>query len=173
MPLADAVIAELEREAASTTRILERVPTDKLDWTPHPKSMSLGQLAWHIASLPKAGIVGLRVGERDVALARPDPRPNDATDIVKAFHQNVADLKEVLSNTDDAVLLNERFSFKNNGEVVTSFPKMAMLRTVLLNHSYHHRGQLTVYLRLLDIPVPAMYGRSADENAFERPKAKS
>ena len=168
MRLAEPIIAELEREAASTVRILERVPTDKLDWTPHAKSMSLGALAWHIASLPKMAIGGLRVGERDVAQARPDPRPADATDIVAAFRQNVADLKQVLSQTEDATLLNERFAFKNNGEVVSSFPKLAFLRTVLLNHSYHHRGQLTVYLRLLDIPVPAMYGRTADESLFER-----
>lgn len=168
MALADSVISELEREAASTARILERVPTDKLDWAPHAKSMSLGALAWHIASLPKMAIGGLRTGERDVAQARPDPRPAEATDIVAAFKQNVADLKEVLSKTPDATLLNERFAFKNNGEVVTSFPKMGFLRTVLLNHSYHHRGQLTVYLRLLDVPVPAMYGRTADENLFQR-----
>ena len=168
MKLADAIVAELDREAASTSRILERVPSDKLDWSPHPKSMSLGQLAWHIASLPKAAIGGLKMGERDVAHARPDPRPDNATDMVAAFQKNVADLKEVLSQTEDATLLNERFAFKNNGAVVNSFPKLGFLRTVLLNHSYHHRGQLTVYLRLLDVPVPAMYGRTADENLFER-----
>lgn len=168
MSLAQTIVAELDREAVSTARILERVPADKLDWTPHAKSMALGQLAWHIASLPKNAAAMLRSGERDVANARPDPRPAQVGDIVEAFRQNVAELKELLGATGDAVLLNERFAFKRNGEVLTSFPKIAMLRTVLLNHSYHHRGQLTVYLRLLDVPVPAMYGTTADENMFER-----
>lgn len=168
MSLAETIVAELEREAVSTVRILERVPGDKLDWKPHEKSSAIGQLAWHIASLPKNAASMLRSGERDIALARPDPRPDQPGDIVDAFRRNVGELKETLSSMDDAMLLNERFSFKNNGEVVTSMPKIAMLRTILLNHSYHHRGQLSVYLRLLDIPVPAMYGRSADENLFDR-----
>lgn len=167
MALADAFIAEVEREGASTARILERVPKDKLAWRPHPKSSSLGELAWHIASLPAGAIVMLRDGERDVSKARPSTMPPDP-DFVATFQQNVTNLKDVLSKTDDQVLLNERFAFKNAGEVVASMPKLAMIRTVLLNHSYHHRGQLTVYLRLLDVPVPAMYGRSADENTFER-----
>lgn len=168
MRLADAIIAELEREAVSTARILERVPPDKLDWAPHAKSMKLGQLAWHIATLPKSAIGALKSGERDVTKARPDTTPATIGDIVAEFRRNVADLKQTLSVTEDATLLNERFAFKRNDEVVTSFPKLAMLRTVLLNHSYHHRGQLTVYLRLLDVPVPAMYGTSADENLFTR-----
>lgn len=164
----DALVAELDREAKSTERILQAVPADKLDWQPHAKSMTLGRLAWHIASLPKNAILGLDLGERDVALARPDPQPDTAVNIVNAFKQNVADLKERLSKTDDSTLMTERFAFKNKGEVVTSFPKAAFLRTVLLNHSYHHRGQLTVYLRLLDVPVPAMYGTTADENLLQR-----
>ena len=168
MSLAETIVAELEREAVSTVRMLERVPADKLDWTPHAKSSALGQLAWHIASLPKNAIGMLRTGERDFALARPDPRPEQPGDMVEAFRRNVAELKETLSSMDDKTLLNERFSFKRNGEVLISMPKIAALRTILLNHSYHHRGQLSVYLRLLDVPVPAMYGTSADENLFER-----
>ena len=168
MSLAETIVAELEREGASTARILERVPGDKLDWKPHAKSSAIGQLAWHIASIPKNAAAMLRSGERDFALARPDPRPDSPGDIVEAFRRNVADVKETLSAMDDAMLLNERFSFKRDGEVLLSMPKIAMLRTILLNHSYHHRGQLSVYLRLLDVPVPAMYGTSADENLFDR-----
>jgi uncharacterized damage-inducible protein DinB len=166
--IADTLIAELDRESKSTERILAAVPADKLAWSPHAKSMSLGQLAWHIASLPKMAIGGLRTGERDIANARPDPQPDNPGDIASAFRQNVSDLKTALSGIEDATLMTEKFAFKNAGEVVTAMPKAAFLRTVLLNHSYHHRGQLTVYLRLLDVPVPAMYGRSADENAFVR-----
>ncbi len=167
MRLIDPLVAELDRESVSTERILAVVPADKLDWLPHPKSMALGQLAWHIASLPKAAILGLQTGERDVSQARPPQRPENPGDMVQVFRQNVIDLKDALSKTTDETLLKERFAFKKGDEVLTSFPKIAMLRTVLLNHTYHHRGQLTVYLRLLDVPVPAMYGRSADENAFD------
>lgn len=167
MALADALMSEIEREGAGTERILGRVPADKLDWRPHPKSMSLGELAWHIANMPAVAIIGLAEGERDIATARPSPRP-DKPDFVATFKANIAKLKDAMSKTSDATLINEKFSFKNSGEVITSFPKIAFLRTVLMNHSIHHRGQLTVYLRLLDVPVPAMYGRSADENGFER-----
>ena len=166
--IAEHLISEIEREAKSTERILGVVPADKLDWKPHTKSMSLGDLAWHIAILPKNAILGLEVGERDVATARPTPRPANTGDIVAGFKQNIVDLRAVLSAFDDQRLLTEKFAFKNSGEVVTAFPKAAFIRTVMMNHSIHHRGQLTVYLRLLDVPVPAMYGRSADENAFER-----
>ena len=167
MSLAGALIAELDRESQSTLRLLQAVPADKLDWKPHTKSMSLGQLAWHIANLPQNAVGGLRTGERDVATARPAAAPENA-EFVAAFQKNLAELRDVLSTTEDATLLTERFAFKNNGEVVTSFPKLGFIRTVYLNHTYHHRGQMTVYLRLLDVPVPALYGRTADENGFER-----
>ncbi len=166
MGLAQSLIAELEREAKSTQRMLQRVPQDKLDWQPHPKSMTLGQLAWHIASLPANAVRGLREGKREVSGARPSPR--EGSDFVGTFRRNLDDLKAALSATPDEVLLKERFSFVLNGEPVTSFPKLALIRTVMMNHSIHHRGQLSVYLRLLDVPVPATYGTSADENAFER-----
>ena len=167
MPLADAIIAELDREGKSTARILERVPREKLAWKPHAKSMSLGQLAWHIANLPIAALRMLREGRVEVGQARPAAAPDEAQDLVEVFQRNLETLKNALLETSDAALM-ERFSFTRDGEPVTSFPKLGMIRTVLMNHSYHHRGQLTVYLRLLDIPVPAMYGRSADESAFDR-----
>src|SRR2546428_2124666 len=166
MGLAQSLIAEVEREAKSTERMLERVPQEKLDWQPHPKSMTLGQLAWHIASLPANAERGLREGKREVSGARPSPR--EGSDFVGTFRRNLDDLKAALSATPDEVLLTERFSFALHGEPVTSFPKLALIRTVMMNHSIHHRGQLSVYLRLLDVPVPATYGTSADENAFER-----
>ena len=166
MRLAESLIAELDREAKSTERILDRVPQDKLEWQPHPKSMSLGQLAWHIATLPASVMRGLAEGKREVSGSRPSAR--EGSDFVGTFRKNLSDLKAVLSATPDEVLLKERFAFVRNGEPVVSFPKLGLIRTVLMNHSIHHRGQLTVYLRLLDVPVPAMYGTSADENAFER-----
>jgi uncharacterized damage-inducible protein DinB len=167
MPLADAIIAELDHEGKSTARILERVPREKFAWKPHAKSMSLGQLAFHIANLPNAALRMLREGRVEVGKARAAADPDETQDLVEVFQRNLETLKDALSETSDATLM-ERFSFTRDGEPLTSFPKLGMLRTVLLNHSYHHRGQLTVYLRLLDIPVPAMYGRSADESAFDR-----
>jgi uncharacterized damage-inducible protein DinB len=166
MRIADSLIAELEREAKSTVRILERVPLDRLEWKPHEKSMSIGQLAWHIATLPRGGVGGLREKKREVSLSRPPARAGD--DLVGTFTTCVAELKAALTETSDETLLKERFCFVRNGETVVSFPMIGLIQTVILNHSIHHRGQLSVYLRLLDVPVPAMYGTSADENMFDR-----
>ena len=166
MRIAEGLIAELEREAKSTVRILERVPADRLEWQPHEKSMSIGQLAWHIATLPRNGVLGLREKKREVGLARPSARTGD--DLVGTFRTCVEELKAELTATSDETLLKERFSFVRNGETVVSFPLVGLIQTVVLNHSIHHRGQLSVYLRLLNIPVPAMYGTSADESMFDR-----
>ena len=165
MPLADAILAEVDREGKSTVKILERVPADKVDWRPHAKSRSLGELAWHIANLPANAVRMLREGRLEVGSARPPTLPPGETDFAGVFQRNVEMLRNALAETSDATLM-ERFSFTRQGEPVVSFPKLGMLRTVLLNHGYHHRGQLTVYLRLLDVAVPAIYGRSADEEAF-------
>src|SRR6185295_3207487 len=105
--IADSLIAELDRESKSTERILSVVPADRLDWAPHAKSMSVGKLAWHIASLPKNAILGLTIGERDIATAKPEPQPDNPGDIAAAFRKNVADLKDVLSKFDDATLMSE------------------------------------------------------------------
>jgi uncharacterized damage-inducible protein DinB len=164
MRIADSLIAELEREAKSTRRMLERVPPDRLEWKPHEKSMSIGQLAWHIATLPRNGVVGLREKKREVGLSRPSARTGD--DLVGTFTTCVAELKSALSEISDETLLKERFSFVRNGEKVLDFPLIGLIQTVILNHSIHHRGQLSVYLRLLDVPVPATYGTSADESIF-------
>ncbi len=164
MAISEALIAELEREGKSTERILGRVPAEKAGWRPHAKSMTLGELAWHIARLPLGAVEGLRNGKRDTAVSRPSAQAG--SDFVGEFRRNLDALKSELASTSDAALLNERFSFLKGDEVLASFPKIGFLRTVMINHSIHHRGQLTVYLRLLDLSVPAMYGRSADESAF-------
>jgi uncharacterized damage-inducible protein DinB len=166
MRIADSLIAELEREAKSTARMLERVPADRLEWKPHEKSMSIGQLAWHIAILPRLGARGLKEKKREVGQARPTPREGD--DLVGTLKASVAELKEALAATSDEALLKERFAFERNGEKVVDFPLIGLIQTVILNHSIHHRGQLSVYLRLLNIPVPPMYGTTADESAFDR-----
>lgn len=163
MALAHAILRELEVESHSTIRLLECVPADKLDWTPHAKSMTLGQLAWHVATIPERAAIFLKNGTFDVANARPqEARPGTPADIVAAFRQNLANIQQMLGAMDDEAM-KEPFSLLRNGQPMQTFPKAAMLRSIFLNHTYHHRGQLSVYLRLLDIPLPATYGSSADE----------
>ncbi len=167
MTLAESLIAELEREGQGTGKILQRVPMDRIDWKPHAKSMSLGQLAWHIATLPRSGVIRLREKKREVTGGGVRPGPAGRDDLAATFQQSLEALKAELSATSDQTLMQERFSFVRNGEPIVSFPLLGMIRTVIINHSIHHRGQLTVYLRLLEVSVPAMYGTTADESAFD------
>jgi len=162
MPIINSILGELDHEAKSTTRVLERIPEDHLSWAPHAKSSSLGKLAWHIASLPKTVRAMLRNGTFDVTQARPRQMPENAASIVEEFQHNHAETREYLETlTDD--FLKEPFTMMRGETTVTTIPKIAVIRNILMNHIYHHRGQLTVYLRLLDIPLPAIYGTSADE----------
>ncbi|HEV2386075.1 MAG TPA: DinB family protein [Candidatus Acidoferrales bacterium] len=163
-PIVEPILSEFREEVPATRRALERVPPDKLGWKPHPKSRSLGELAMHIASIPG---MAERVAKFDefTAGGAPPPSANTAEDIRAAFEKNVRAAEEILGNmTDEAALGNWRFLFK--GKEIFSRPRVAVLRRILLNHLYHHRGQLSVYLRLLDVPVPMVYGPTADENPF-------
>ncbi len=162
MPIINAFLGEIDHEAKSTTRVLERVPADRLTWTPHPKSSSLGKLAWHIASIPKTVQNLLRAGQFDLSQARPAAPPESTDQIVEEFHRNHADTRAYLETLSDE-FLHEPFSMVRGGQPIMTIPKVAVIRNILMNHTYHHRGQLSVYLRLLDIPVPAVYGTSADE----------
>ena len=164
MKLAESIVAELEIESQITKRLLERIPEDKLSWKPHSKSHSLGQLALHIASAP--GNVAAAAA-KDVA-ELPDfvqRQPSDRQEILDTFSKSVAEAKETLKKMDDARML-ETWSATKNGKVMMSVPRIGFIRPILLNHLYHHRGQLSVYLRLLDVPVPSIYGPSADDNPF-------
>ena len=157
---------EIDQEAVITRRVLERVPPDKLSWKPHPKSMSLGQLAFHVASIPGNISKLAQLEEFDASAANFDrPSPNDTAEILTALHASLNTVKEYLHDvSESAALGNWRLTFQ--GKEVFAIPRVALLRTIMLNHWYHHRGQLSVYLRLLDVPVPVIYGRSADENPF-------
>jgi len=162
MRIADPILGELDFEARSTRRILERIPDDKLSWTPHDKSMTLGRLAWHLATIPKrvAELIG---GDTfDLSSARPAPAADTASDIVAEFDRNMTAVRAAIDSLDNEAI-RAPFHITKHGEPVTTIPKVSMIRSILMNHSYHHRGQLSVYLRLLDVPVPAMYGTSADE----------
>jgi uncharacterized damage-inducible protein DinB len=164
MAIADALIGELEQEAATTRRVLERVPVDKLSWKPHDKSMSLGTLAQHVASIP----------DWTARMAVPNPATfpesfeqepvSSVEQLLLAFDGSVAKAKEIVGGFDDAAMM-ETWSVAA-GEKTMSMPRIGWLRAIMLNHWYHHRGQLSVYLRLLDVAVPSIYGPSADENPF-------
>ena len=158
------LIQEFEAEAKTTRRVLERVPSDKLTWTPHAKSMSLGKLAMHLATAPGA-ISGWPVADRFEFGGNPPPHPTSTDQIVAAHDSGVARVKENLLKIGDAGL-GTSWTASAGGKTLMTMPKAAVLRTLLMNHTYHHRGQLSVYLRLLDVPVPSIYGPSADENPF-------
>lgn len=165
MRIIDPMLGELDHEAKATIRMLERVPGDKLAWTPHPKSMPVGKLAWHIATIPARVAVMLREGVFDLGGARPPDPPDQVPAIVSAFQRHTAEVRVLLEQLDDEAA-RRPFTMKRGEQVLMQIPTIAMLRNILLNHTYHHRGQLSMYLRLLDIPVPATYGTSADENPF-------
>jgi uncharacterized damage-inducible protein DinB len=163
MNLIDPVLSELAHEAGTTRRLLERVPAQRLTWAPHKKSMTLGRLATHIAELP--GWVGSIVekDEFDIGTSGYVP-PTLATvgEIVAMFDKNVAMATESLKRQgNDRLLAN--WQFKKSGQVMMQMPRLAMIRSFLMNHLIHHRGQLSVYLRLQDVPLPSIYGPTADE----------
>ncbi len=169
MRLIDPILMEFDRECSTTRKVLERVPADKFSWKPHAKSYSLGQLANHIAGLPHWVGGSLLPGEFDMAKAGPDAgkpkEPASREALLETFESSVRDAKSAMAQLDDARALGP-WTFRNGPMVIMEMPRLAFVRTILLNHSIHHRGQLTVYLRLLDVPLPSVYGPTADENPF-------
>lgn len=156
-------IAELKREAASTKRILERVPEGKFDWKPHEKSMTLGRLASHVAELPGFLNSILTMDEFDFAKGHYKPSfANTPEELMNVFQQKIGEVVHTLQNTSDEKML-ANFTLRNGDHVFPAIPRTVAVRSMALNHIIHHRGQIAVYLRLLDIPVPGMYGPSADE----------
>jgi uncharacterized damage-inducible protein DinB len=162
MPLADAMIPEFDHEMATTRKLLERVPEEQIDWKPHVKSWTLGQLAQHVATLPMWGSVTLNQAELDLGAGGETPTLRTRADLLEAFDRHVADTRGALAGRTDAELMAP-WTLKNHGQVVFSMPKAAVWRSFVINHLVHHRGQLSVYLRLQDVPVPSIYGPSADE----------
>ncbi len=158
----DDLLAELEQEAHATRRVLERVPDAQLDWRPHERSFTLGQLAMHVATLPGAIADLATRGSFDVGSPIPRPGASGADQLVATLDESVAHARKVIAAMDDASLATPWHAV--DGErVLLTVPTAALLRTTLLNHWYHHRGQLTVYLRQTGAQVPGLYGPSADE----------
>jgi uncharacterized damage-inducible protein DinB len=165
MKIVDSIIAELDREAETTRRVLQRVPDEKLTWQPHPKSMSLGQLANHIARIPGGVSTIVTRNEFEAPDFNNVPSPASAAELIPTLEGSLAEARSILSGFDDAAL-HANWRLVRKGKEIFSSPRIGVIRTILLNHWYHHRGQLSVYLRLLDIPLPSIYGPSADENPF-------
>jgi uncharacterized damage-inducible protein DinB len=169
MPMIDALLPEFEHEMANTRRVLERVPDNRLDWRPHPKSWTMGALATHVATLPSWTVETLNRSELDLNPGgQPAPRTPEAKsreELLERFDGHVAAARSALASTTDAALFAP-WSLLDNGKCLMTLPRAAVLRSFVLSHIIHHRAQLGVYLRLNDIPVPAIYGPSADEAAF-------
>lgn len=165
MAIKDAIVPEFEYEMATTRKLLERIPEQDADWKPHPKSMSLGQLGAHIAQLPMWGLVTMKDTELDMnppggpVYAVPDYNSTAAN--LQAFDENVRGAREALAGSDEDYMVP--WTLKDAGNELFTLPRVAVVRTWVLNHVIHHRGQLAVYLRLRDVPVPSIYGPSADE----------
>jgi len=166
MSLSEPIAAELRREAATTRRMLERVPQDKLAWRPHEKSMTLGRLAGHIAELPSLVVATLTQDEVDFAAGKFQPfAASNVSELLEKFDKNVAEAAEALKDQPDEHLL-KTWRLRSGEQVFFELPRVAVLRSMGLNHIIHHRGQLSVYLRLLDVPLPSVYGPTADEALF-------
>lgn len=162
----DALLDELEMEAPATRRVLERIPADKLDWRPHAKSWTLGQLALHVAKVPgnvaamsKATVFPVDEGKSHEA------QPTNVSEILGGFEASLEEARAIYGGYDDATAQGD-WSATFNGNTILSMTRLGVIRMIGLNHWYHHRGQLMVYLRLLNVPLPPVYGPTADENPF-------
>ena len=162
---------EFRAEAATTKRVLDRVPEEKLGWKPHETSMSLGQLALHIATVP-GGIC--RITKPDSFDASKNdfnqPQPLHMEEVLTALDESIRTVEETLQGCSESHAQADWHLLAGDTELM-SLPRATVWRSLLLNHWYHHRGQLSVYLRMLNVPIPSIYGPSGDENPFSRGEA--
>ena len=164
MSIAKSILPEFNHEMANTRKLLERVPEEQGAWKPHPKSYSLGELAMHIANIPTWVVVTLKQDSLEFDAANRGPKPAFETrrTLLERFDDNVFAAVSAIADADDDEM-RKPWTLKNGDKVMFSLPKVAVLRSFIVNHLIHHRGQLTVYLRLKNVPLPAIYGNSADE----------
>lgn len=160
--IAQEFLAEFETQAPITRRFLERLPEDKLTWKPHEKSMTAGQLAYHIASTPGGIVRFVQTNPAQAPEFAKFHQPASCEEIMKAFDESIAVVREILPTIDDAEMA-ETWRLVAGGKEVLAQPRAQFLRDVLFSHIYQHRGQFGVYLRILNLPVPASWGPSADE----------
>ena len=169
----DTLLPEFDHEIANTRKVLERVPEDRPEFRPHDRSMTLARLAGHVAGLPYWGLLALTRNEVDLAPREPDDADADVqvmlggvmtsrAGMLDAFDAIAAELRTRLTDVPDDLLL-QKWTLKKGGHVLLTMPRLSVLRLLFLNHMIHHRAQLGVYLRLNDVPVPPLYGPTADE----------
>lgn len=164
LPLRTLALGDLPHELTNTRKVLERIPFGRDDWSPHPKSFSVRKLGLHCANLPFWGSQILKADFYDFKAPQPPAPPVPATsaDLLAHFDRNVRDMTTAMDGASDAQLL-ATWTLRSGDAVMSQMPRAAAIRTFMVNHLIHHRGQLTVYLRLLDVKVPGLYGASADE----------
>ncbi len=169
MSISASLLPEFDQEMANLRKTLERLPDDKLDWTPHPKSKSMGWFANHLANLPSWLVFTMKDDKLDInppgGQGYREPAGSNRADILAQFDKNLADGRKALEGATDQQLM-ATWRLLSGGNEVLAMPRLAVIRSMILNHMIHHRGQLTIYYRLNDIPVPALYGPSADEGSF-------
>jgi uncharacterized damage-inducible protein DinB len=162
MPILDALLPEFDHEMATTRRVLERVPEPRFDWKPHDKSMSLGELAGHLANIPFWCTITLRDTSLNLATLERNKPPTSLAGLLEEFDRLLAAARERLAAATDPEFIVP-WTLKHGDQEFFTMPRISVLRTFVLNHSIHHRGQLSVYLRLNNVPVPPIYGPTADE----------
>lgn len=160
------IAAELKQEAVSTRKMLERIPGEQFQWQPHEKSMPLVSLASHIVEMLTWTNVTINDDELDFATSDFTPKEySDASELVTDFDQNISAALDALNSVSDETMM-QNWRLRRGEQILFEMPKAAVMRSMVMNHIIHHRGQLAVYLRLLDVPVPSIYGPSADEQVF-------
>jgi uncharacterized damage-inducible protein DinB len=160
--IAQALLSEFEQQVPITRRYIERLPKDKLTWKPHEKSMTAGQLAFHLASVPGGVIRATQSNPAELQSLPTFPQPENLDECLRTFDESVAAVRQILPAFDDAAM-SETWRLKVAGTEVVAMPRQQFVRDVMLSHWYQHRGQFSVYLRMLGAPVPASWGPSADE----------
>ncbi len=163
--IADSIVMEMDQEAETTRRLFNVIPEDKLGWRPHPKARSLGELAMHVATIP-GSVAGLaELDSKEAGTFPIDPEATSRAQIIEVFEDSLKKGKEIVASADDARAMAE-WKLTKDGATLLAMPRAGFWRAILLNHNYHHRGQLSAYLRELDVPMPSIYGPSADTNPF-------
>jgi uncharacterized damage-inducible protein DinB len=166
MRISDSLLPEFDHEMATTRKTLERIPEDKLDWAPHEKSMTLGRLAGHVAELPNFGSITMKTESIDLASRSHQPLTATSQEqVLDAFDKAAADARAAIAAASNEELL-QSWALLYGGKTIFAMPRVAALRAMMLSHMIHHRGQLSVYLRLNSVPVPSIYGPSADEGSM-------
>jgi uncharacterized damage-inducible protein DinB len=163
MKTSEALLPEFDQEMANTRKVLERVPEDKLGWKPHVKSFTMGRLATHVATLPSWVNMTMAHDKLDVSQPFKAPQPTTNKELLDIFDKAAMEARAIIASSEDNTFL-QPWSLMNGSIELFTMPKIAVLRSFVMNHLIHHRAQLCVYLRLNDLPLPGLYGPTADES---------